>query len=348
MLPEYVLKQAAESPMNYNGCGQSVMELSHRSETFFEIINETEKLLRELLKIPNNYDVLFLQGGASSQFAMIPLNLMTKNKQSSYVISGQWSKRAYLEARRFGNAEILASSEDKNFSYIPKLKSSMIPNKVDYVHICMNNTIYGTCYKILPKLNIPIVADVSSYIMSEPINVNNFGLLYAGAQKNLGIAGVTIVIIDKKLIGNASPNTPTMFNYEVHSKSRSLYNTPPCYSIYICKLMLDWIKKQFGNLNELKSFNEEKAHLIYDFLDQSKIFKGTAEKQDRSIMNIPFTTNNPDLNLEFIHSCSKNGIVNIKGHRSIGGMRASIYNAMPIEGVKKLVEQMKKFETMHH
>ena len=296
------------------------------------------------MNIPDNYDVLFLQGGASTQFAMVPFNLMNKNHKADYIITGQWANKAYKEAARYGQARIVASSKDKTFSYIPKVKAEDFDKQADYVHICFNNTIYGTKYNYIPDTgDVPLVADISSCILSEPIDVSKFGVLYAGAQKNVAPAGVTIVIIRKDLIGNAMDITPTMLNYATHAENGSMFNTPPCYNIYIAGLVFKWIKK-LGGLDEMKKRNEEKAKILYDFLDSSKLFKGTVVKEDRSLMNVPFITGNEELDAKFISEAKNNGFVNIKGHRSVGGMRASIYNAMPLEGVKKLVEFMKKFE----
>ncbi|MBR3988322.1 MAG: 3-phosphoserine/phosphohydroxythreonine transaminase [Clostridia bacterium] len=348
VLPEAVLKKAADEMMDYQGSGQSVMEMSHRSKVYDAIIKEAEALLREVMNIPDNYKVLFLQGGASSQFAMIPLNLMNKSGKADYVITGQWAKKAYKEGARYGNANVVASSEDKTFSYIPKLDKSTFTPDADYFHICMNNTIYGTVYHELPDTgNVPLIADISSCILSEPIDVSKFGMLYAGAQKNMAPAGLTVVIIREDLIGNAQEITPTMFNYQTHADNDSMFNTPPCYTIYIAKLVLEWIKNEIGGLEKMKELNEKKAAILYDFLDNSKLFKGTVTPEDRSLMNVPFVTGDADLDAEFVKTCTENGIVNIKGHRSVGGMRASIYNAMPIEGVEKLVAVMKEFEESH-
>ena len=344
MLPEEVLRTAAEEMLEYGSSGQSVMEMSHRSKEYQAIIDEAERDLREVMSIPDNYTVLFLQGGASTQFAMVPLNLMNKNKKADYIITGQWAKKAYKEAARYGNARAIASSEDKTFSYIPKITPEMIDPEADYVHICMNNTIYGTKWKSLPETgNVPLVADISSCILSEPIDVSKFGVLYAGAQKNVAPAGLTIVIIRNDLIGNAMDITPTMLNYKTHSENGSMFNTPPCYTIYIAGLVFKWIKK-LGGLEEMKKINEKKAKMLYDFLDGSKLFRGTVVKEDRSLMNVPFITGNDELDAKFVSAAKEAGFVNIKGHRSVGGMRASIYNAMPIEGVSALVEFMKKFE----
>jgi len=348
VLPEAVLKKAADEMMDYQGSGQSVMEMSHRSKVYDAIIKEAEALLREVMNIPDNYKVLFLQGGASSQFAMIPLNLMNKSGKADYVITGQWAKKAYKEGARYGSANVVASSEDKTFSYIPKLDKSTFTPDADYFHICMNNTIYGTVYHELPDTgDVPLVADISSCILSEPIDVSKFGMLYAGAQKNMAPAGLTVVIIREDLIGNAQEITPTMFNYQTHADNASMFNTPPCYTIYIAKLVLEWIKNEVGGLEKMKELNVKKANLLYDFLDNSKLFKGTVVAEDRSLMNVPFVTGDADLDAEFVKVCAENGIVNIKGHRSVGGMRASIYNAMPIEGVEKLIAVMKEFEEKH-
>ena len=296
------------------------------------------------MNIPDNYEVLFLQGGASTQFAMVPLNLMNKNHKADYIITGQWANKAYKEAARYGEARIVASSKDKTFSYIPKVKAEEFDKDADYVHICFNNTIYGTKYNYIPDTgDVPLIADISSCILSEPIDVRKFGVLYAGAQKNVAPAGVTIVIIRKDLIGNAMDITPTMLNYATHAESASLFNTPPCYNIYIAGLVFKWLKK-LGGLEVMKKRNEEKAKILYDFLDSSKLFKGTVVKEDRSLMNVPFVTGSDELDAKFIAAAKENGFVNIKGHRSVGGMRASIYNAMPKEGVEKLVAFMKKFE----
>lgn len=345
MLPESVLKTAAAEMLDYNGSGQSVMEMSHRSKVYEEIIKACEASLREVMNIPDNYKVLFLQGGASSQFAMVPLNLMNKNNKADFVVTGQWAKKAYAEAARYGKANVVASSADKTFSYIPKLDPASFDPEADYFHICLNNTIYGTKYHELPDTgSVPLVADISSCALSEPIDVSKFGLLYAGAQKNMGPAGLTVVIIREDLIGNAMDITPTMFNYQTHADNGSMFNTPPTYAIYICKLVLDWIKNEIGGLEKMKEINEKKAALLYDFLDSSRLFKGTVEKDSRSLMNIPFVTGDEELDKKFVAEATAAGFVNLKGHRSVGGMRASIYNAMPVEGVEKLVAFMKAFE----
>lgn len=345
VLPEKVLKKAAEELVEFGSTGQSVMEMSHRSKEFEAIINETESLLREIMEIPENYEVLFLQGGASSQFAMIPLNLMNKNKKADFVLTGQWANKAYQEASRYGEANVVASSKDKTYTYIPELDKSKFSKDADYFHICYNNTIYGTKFNEIPDTgDVPLVADLSSCILSEPIDVSKFGVLYAGAQKNMAPAGLTVVIIRKDLIGNAMGNTPTMFNYKTHADSKSLYNTPPCYNIYMLGLVLKWIKEDFGDLKAVKAYNEKKAAILYDFLDSSKLFKATVNKKDRSLMNVPFVTGNEELDAKFVSEAKTAGFINLKGHRTVGGMRASIYNAMPIEGVEKLVEFMKEFE----
>lgn len=344
MLPEEVLKTAAAEMLEYGSSGQSVMEMSHRSKEYDAIIKQAEADLRDIMNIPEEYDVLFLQGGASTQFAMVPFNLMNKNHKADYIITGQWANKAYKEAARYGEARVVASSADKTYSYIPKTTASDFDPEADYVHICMNNTIYGTKYHQLPDTGkVPLVADISSCILSEPIDVTKFGVLYAGAQKNVAPAGVTIVIIRKDLIGDAMDITPTMLNYKTHSENESMFNTPPCYTIYIAGLVFKWIKK-LGGLEEVKKLNEKKAKILYDFLDSSKLFRATVAHEDRSLMNIPFVTGNEDLDAKFVAEAKKNGFVNIKGHRSVGGMRASIYNAMPVEGVEKLVLFMKKFE----
>ena len=346
MLPESVLKKAASEMLDYEGSGQSVMEMSHRSKIYETIIQGCESLLREVMSIPDNYKVLFLQGGASSQFAMIPLNLMNGSGKADFVITGQWANKAYQEASRYGKTNIVSSSKDRTFSYIPELDESTFTPDADYFHICVNKTIYGTRYTQLPSTgNVPLIGDISSCILSEPIDVSKFGVLYAGAQKNMAPAGLTVVIIREDLIGKARDITPTMFNYQTHSDNDSMYNTPPCYSIYMCKLVLEWIKNEIGGLQSMQAINEKKAAMIYDFLDSSKMFRGTVEKKDRSLMNIPFITGNEELDAKFVKQAAAAGFINLKGHRTVGGMRASIYNAMPAEGVKKLVTFMKAFES---
>ena len=345
VLPEAVLTKAANEMLDYQGSGQSVMEMSHRSKVYDAIIKECEALLREVMNIPDNYKVLFLQGGASTQFAMIPLNLMNKNNKADFVVTGQWAKKAYKEAARYGTANVVASSEDKTFSYIPKLDKATFTPDADFFHICVNNTIYGTKWNNFPETgDVPLIGDISSCILSEPIDVSKFGMLYAGAQKNMAPAGVTIVIIREDLIGNAMDITPTMLNYSTHSENGSMFNTPPCYCIYVAKLVLEWIKNDIGGLEKMKELNEKKAKLLYDFLDSSEMFRGTVVAEDRSLMNVPFVTGNDELDAKFVKEATAAGFVNLKGHRSVGGMRASIYNAMPIEGVEKLVEFMKAFE----
>ena len=344
VLPEEVLKEAADEMLDYKGSGMSVMEMSHRSKVYDDIIKEAEKDIRDLMNIPDNYKVLFLQGGASQQFAMIPMNLM-KNKKAAYIITGQWAKKAYKEAQIYGDAVAVASSEDKTFSYIPDCSDLDIPEDADYVYICENNTIYGTKYKKLPNTKgHTLVADVSSCFLSEPVDVTKYGIIYGGVQKNIGPAGVVIVIIRDDLITeDVLPGTPTMLKYKTHADADSLYNTPPAYGIYICGKVFKWLKKM-GGLSVMKERNEEKAKILYDFLDQSKMFHGTVVKEDRSLMNVPFVTGDKDLDAKFVKEAADAGFVNLKGHRTVGGMRASIYNAMPKEGVEKLVEFMKKFE----
>ena len=344
ILPEEVLKEAADEMLDYNGTGMSVMEMSHRSKDFEVIIQDAERNLRELMNIPNNYKVLFLQGGASMQFAMVPMNLM-KNRVADYIITGQWAKKAATEAEKFGKVNVLATSADKTFSYIPDMSKIKVSNDADYVYICHNNTIYGTTYHTLPDTKEKIlVADMSSDILSQPIDVTQYGLIFAGVQKNIGPAGTVIVIIREDLITDDVLNgTPTMLKYKIHSDNNSLYNTPPAYGIYICGKVFKHLKK-LGGLEVMKVRNEEKAKILYDYLDSSKLFNGTVVKEDRSLMNVPFITGNKELDDKFIKEAQKVGIENIRGHRTVGGMRASIYNAMPIEGVKYLVEFMKKFE----
>ena len=344
VLPESVLKSAAEEMLDYKGCGMSVMEMSHRSKAFEEIIKTAESDLRELMHIPDNYKVLFLQGGASQQFAMIPMNLM-KNKVADYIVTGQWAKKAYQEAAKYGKANKIASSEDKTFSYIPDCSDLPISEDADYVYICENNTIYGTKFKELPNTKgKTLVADVSSCFLSEPVDVSKYGIIYGGVQKNIGPAGVVIVIIREDLITeDVLPGTPTMLTYKTHADADSLYNTPPAYGIYICGKVFQWLK-EMGGLEAMKERNERKAKILYDFLDQSKLFKGTVEKKDRSLMNVPFVTGSDELDAKFVKEAKAAGLENLKGHRSVGGMRASIYNAMPEEGVQALVDFMKKFE----
>lgn len=345
MLPEPVLRKAAAEMMDYEGSGQSVMEMSHRSKVYDGIIQGAQALLREVMGIPDNYKVLFLQGGASSQFAAVPMNLMVKNRKADYVLSGQFSTKAFQEACRYGDAKAVASSKGDNFSHIPEIDKSQCRPDADYFHICLNNTIYGTLWHQLPDTGgVPLVADISSCILSEPLDVSRFGLLYAGAQKNVAPAGLTIVIVREDLIGEALEGTPTMFQYDVMAKNDSMYNTPPCWSIYMCKLVLEWIKNDIGGLEKMGQRNAAKAQLLYDFLDQSKLFKPCARKDSRSMMNVTFVTGDADLDAKFVKEAAAAGFVNLKGHRSVGGMRASIYNAMPVEGIEKLVAFMKAFE----
>ena len=344
MLPESVLNKAAAEMLDYQGSGQSVMEMSHRSKIYKTIIDGAEALLRELMNIPDNYKVLFLQGGASTQFAAIPLNFMNKSGKADYIVTGQWAKKALAEAQKYGDAKAVASSADKTFTYIPKTKREDFRPDADYVYICMNNTIYGTVYHELPDTgDIPLIADISSCFLSEPLDVSKFAMVYGGAQKNVAPAGLTIAIIREDMLGNARDITPTMLNYQIHADNGSMYNTPPCYTIYICKLVLDWIQN-LGGLEKMKLRNEAKAKILYDFLDSSKMFRGTVVPEDRSLMNVPFVTDSDELNAKFIKQAEEAGFVNLKGHRTVGGMRASIYNAMPVEGVEKLVAFMKKFE----
>ena len=344
VLPEEVLKEAADEMLDYKGTGMSVMEMSHRSKAYDAIIKEAEKDIRDLMNIPDNYKVLFLQGGASQQFAAVPMNLM-KNGKAAYIITGQWAKKAYQEAQKYGEAIAVASSADKTFSYIPDCSDLDIPEDADYVYICENNTIYGTKFWQLPNTKgKDLVADVSSCFLSEPVDVTKYGVIYGGVQKNIGPAGVVIVIIREDLIPDeVDEKVPTMLQYKIHADAQSLYNTPPAYGIYICGKVFKWIKKM-GGLKEMQKRNIEKAKVLYDFLDSSKLFKGTVRKEDRSLMNVPFVTGDKDLDAKFVAEAKAAGFENLKGHRTVGGMRASIYNAMPKEGVEKLVEFMKKFE----
>ncbi|MFZ5987597.1 MAG: 3-phosphoserine/phosphohydroxythreonine transaminase [Bacillota bacterium] len=342
MLPEQVLAKAANEMLDYKGTGMSVMEMSHRTKTYESIIENAENLLRKLMNIPDNYSVLFLQGGASQQFAMIPMNLMTKNKKADFVNTGTWSKKAMAEAKLVGSVNVAASSEDKNFTYIPE-NLNLSPD-ADFVHITANNTIEGTRFVSFPDTgNIPLIADMSSNILSEEMDVTKFGLIYAGAQKNLGPAGVTIVIIRNDLLGKHNENSPIFLRYETHAKEKSLYNTPPSYSVYMVGLVLEWLD-QLGGVKAMESLNKEKAELLYNYIDESEMFSSPVDKRYRSLMNIPFTAPNDELNAKFIAEAEKQGLTALKGHRLVGGMRASIYNAMPMEGVKTLVEFMKNFE----
>ncbi|MCD7806642.1 MAG: 3-phosphoserine/phosphohydroxythreonine transaminase [Lachnospiraceae bacterium] len=344
VLPEEVLREAAEEMLYYQGTGMSVMEMSHRSKAFDQIIKDAEADLRDLMGIPDNYKVLFLQGGASQQFAAIPMNLM-KNRVADYIVTGQWAKKAYQEAQLYGKANKIASSEDQTFSYIPDCSDLPVSEDADYVYICENNTIYGTKYQKLPNTKgKPLVADVSSCFLSEPVDVSKYALIYGGVQKNIGPAGVVIVIIREDLVtDDVLPGTPTMLKYKTQADNGSLYNTPPCYGIYICGKVFKWLKAQ-GGLEVMKERNEAKAKVLYDFLDQSEMFHGTVRKEDRSIMNVPFVTGDADLDARFVKEATAAGFVNLKGHRTVGGMRASIYNAMPIAGVEALVEFMREFE----
>ncbi len=344
VLPEEVLREAAAEMLDYRGTGMSVMEMSHRSRPFQEIIETAESDLRELMGIPDNYKVLFLQGGASQQFAMIPMNLM-KNRLADYIITGQWAKKAWQEAQKYGKANAVASSADKTFTYIPDCSDLPISENADYVYICENNTIYGTKFHELPNTKgKPLVADVSSCFLSEPVDVSRYGMIYGGVQKNIGPAGVVIAIIRDDLITeDVLPGTPTMLQYKIHADNGSLYNTPPAYGIYICGKVFQWLKAR-GGLEAMKQYNEQKAKILYDFLDESKLFHGTVVKKDRSLMNVPFVTGDKELDAKFVKEAEAAGFVNLKGHRTVGGMRASIYNAMPIEGVEKLVAFMAEFE----
>ena len=344
VLPEEVLREAQEEMLDYRGCGMSVMEMSHRSKMFESIIEKTEADFRELAGIPSEYKVLFLQGGASLQFAMIPMNLM-KNRVADYIVTGQWAKKAWQEAQKYGTANKIASSEDKTFTYIPDCSDLPISPDADYVYICENNTIYGTKYKKLPNTKGKLlVSDVSSCFLSEPFDITRYGILYGGVQKNIGPAGMVIAVVREDLItDDVLPFTPTMMKYKTHADAGSMYNTPNCYCIYMCGKVFEWIKRQ-GGLAGMKEKNEKKAAVLYDFLDQSRMFKGTVVKEDRSLMNVPFVTGSKELDAKFVQAAAEEGLVNLKGHRTVGGMRASIYNAMPMEGVKTLVEFMKKFE----
>ncbi len=347
-LPESVLEKAGAEILDYYGCGQSVMEMSHRSKVFDEIIKNAEKLMRELYKVPDNYKVLFLQGGASAQFSAIPLNFMNGSGKADYIITGQWAKKAFQEAQKYGDVKAVASSADKTFTYIPETNAEDFREDVDYVYICMNNTIYGTKYRDLPPVGDRVlIADVSSCALSEPLDISKFGMVYFGAQKNVAPAGLVVAIIREDLLGNARDICPVMMNYKVQADAESLYNTPPCWTIYICGLVLEWIKETYGDLDGMKAHNEKKAKILYDFLDSSEMFKGTVVPEYRSLMNVPFVTGNDELNAEFIKAADAAGFVNLKGHRTVGGMRASIYNAMPIEGVEKLVKFMQEFEEAH-
>ena len=344
VLPEAVLKQAAEEMMNYKNSGMSVMEMSHRSKIYQSIIDDAEKNLRDLLEVPENYKILFLQGGASTQFSMIPMNLLKKGV-ADYIVTGQWAKKAYQEAQKYGKIHKIASSEDKVFSYIPNVDQIKVSEDADYVHICENNTIYGTRFTKHPDTKGKIlVSDMSSCILSEPIDIKKYGLIYAGAQKNVGPAGTVIVIIREDLISeNWYPGTPTMLQYKTHADAGSMYNTPPTYGIYLCGLVFKWLL-DMGGLKVIQDINIKKANILYDYLDQSKLFYGTVNKNDRSLMNVCFKTDDDEINNQFITEAKAKGFENLKGHRSVGGMRASIYNAMPMEGVIALVDFMRDFE----
>ncbi|HIR75365.1 MAG TPA: 3-phosphoserine/phosphohydroxythreonine transaminase [Candidatus Choladousia intestinipullorum] len=347
VLPEEVLREAQEEMLDYRGCGMSVMEMSHRSKMFDDIIHEAESDLRDIMQIPDNYKVLFLQGGASLQFSMIPMNLM-KNGVADYIVTGQWAKKAWQEAGKYGKANKIASSEDKTFSYIPDCSDLPVSEDADYVYICENNTIYGTKYKKLPNTKGKIlVSDVSSCFLSEPVNVSDYGILFGGVQKNIGPAGMVISIIREDLItDDVMEFTPTMMKFKTHADAGSMYNTPNCYCIYMCGKVFQWIRRM-GGLSAMKARNEAKAKVLYDFLDSSKMFRGTVVKEDRSLMNVPFVTGNSELDAKFVKEAEAAGFVNLKGHRSVGGMRASIYNAMPPEGVDALVAFMKEFEEVN-
>lgn len=343
-LPLPVLEKAQKELCNYKQTGMSVMEMSHRSSAYQEIMDETTSLLKELMEIPDNYQILFLPGGASLQFSMVPFNLLRKSKKADYIHTGSWSKKAIAEAKKYGEIRIAASSEEQQFREVPVLNKMVFDDEADYVHITVNNTIEGTCFHQIPHTgNVPLVADMSSNILSTYCDVSAFGIIYAGAQKNLGTAGVTIVLVREDLIGNAASDCPAMLDYQTHSKHHSLYNTPPSFSIYITKLVLEWLK-EMGGVSAIESLNREKARLLYTFLDESKLFTSNVARNSRSLMNIPFTTDSDDLNQKFIEEAKAAGLVTLGGHRSVGGMRASIYNAMPLEGVQELVAFMSNFE----
>lgn len=344
VLPEEVLQKAAAELVEYGGSGQSVMEMSHRSKEYKAIIDKVEEDFRRILKVPEGYRVLFLQGGASLQFAMVPLNLMNGSGKADFVLTGQWAKKAFSEAKKFGECKAVASSEDQTYTYIPKLDPASFTPDADYFHVCWNNTIYGTHFTEIPDTGkVPLAADMSSCILSEEIDVSRFGVIYAGAQKNMGPAGLTVVVVREDLIGNAREGTPTMLDYKTHAENGSMYNTPPTYGIYVLGLVLEWLEKQ-GGIKEMNRLNQEKAALLYDFLDQSSLFRATVQGKDRSLMNVPFVTGNEETDAQFVAEAKKAGLINLKGHRSVGGMRASIYNAMPKEGVEALVDFMKRFE----
>lgn len=344
MLPLEVMEDVAKELTNYKGCGQSVMEMSHRSKEFGAILEDAEKSLRTLMNIPENYKVLFLQGGGTLQFSMVPINLLRNSKKADYIVTGTWAKKAAAEAKKFGDIKIVASSEDTTFSYIPKVKKEDFREDADYVHITFNNTIYGTHYGYIPETgDIPLVADMSSCILSEEIDVTKFGLIYAGAQKNIAPAGVTIVIIREDLLGFAPAETPTYLDYKVHADNDSMYNTPPCFTIYVAGEVFKHILKN-GGINPLNKLDVEKAGKLYKYIDESSLYSCPVQEDSRSLMNVVFVTGNADLDKKFTSEAKAEGLVNLGGHRSIGGMRASIYNAMPMEGVEKLIDFMKKFE----
>lgn len=347
MLPYSVLEKAKNELPEYSLTGQSVMEMSHRSKEYLGIIESCERKFRALLGIDNNYSVLFLQGGAWTQFAMIPMNLMTVNGKADFILSGNWAEKAYTEASRFGTASIVASSKQDNYKYIPKIDTSYLDINADYMHICLNNTIYGTAFSDVPESVVPLVADASSMILSRRLDISKFGIVYAGAQKNMGIAGLVVVVIRKDLLERSADDLPMMFSYKVQNESSSMFNTPPTYSIYIMSLMLDWIMDEVGGLENMSERNNEKAYILYDYLDESKLFKGTVAKDSRSLMNICFITGNENLDKQFCFEAEKSGMPNLAGHRLVGGIRASIYNAMPVEGVRKLRDFMKAFEKEH-
>ena len=343
MLPVPVLERAAKEMLCYGDSGMSVMEMSHRSPVYDEIIKDAEKLFRKVMNIPDNYKVLFLQGGASTQFAAVPLNLMSKNRKADYIVSGQFSGKAYKEAQKFGDVTLVATSKEDNFTYVPKTTRESFSADADYVHICFNNTIYGTKYPYIPDTgDIPLVADMSSCILSEPVDVSKFGVIYAGAQKNMAPAGLTVVIVREDLIGKPLPEIPTMLDYAIMAENDSMYNTPPCYCIYIAKLVYEWIL-ELGGLEKMKEMNEKKAKLLYDYLDSQDYYTAPVVKESRSMMNVTFVTGDAELDKKFAKEADAKGLKNLKGHRSVGGMRASIYNAMPYEGVEALVEFMKEF-----
>ena len=345
MLPESILRKAAAEITDYNGSGQSVMEMSHRSKIYEEIIFGAEKLMRQVYGVPDNYKILFLQGGASTQFAAVPLNLLNGSGKADYVLSGQFSTKAYKEAQKYGDVKAVASSKEDNFTHIPDLDKAAFTPDADYFHICFNNTIYGTRWSYIPDTgDVPLVADISSCFLSEPLDISKFGVVYGGAQKNVAPAGLTIVIVREDLLGKARDITPAMLDWKLAADNDSMYNTPPCWSIYMCKLVLEWLRDEIGGMENMKKINERKAALLYAYLDQSKLFRNPVLPRDRSVMNVTFVTGSDELNAKFVSEAAAAGLVNLKGHRSVGGMRASIYNAMPEEGVKKLVDFMEKLE----